>query len=51
MYSKDGREEQNRNPGLDEMRPKQLFAINEFYPLVDLCLMGMILGAWKKKAA
>lgn len=34
-----------------EMRPKQLFAINEFYPLVGLCLMGAILGAWKKKPA
>jgi hypothetical protein len=34
-----------------EMRPKALFAINEFYPLVGLCLMGAILGAWKKKAA
>ncbi|MGD0957588.1 MAG: DUF1761 domain-containing protein [Candidatus Acidiferrales bacterium] len=34
-----------------EMRPKGLFAINEFYPLVGLCLMGAILGAWKKKAA
>lgn len=34
-----------------EMRPKELFAINEFYPLVGLCLMGAILGAWKKKAA
>jgi hypothetical protein len=34
-----------------EMRPMQLFAINEFYPLVGLCLMGAILGAWKKKAA
>jgi Protein of unknown function (DUF1761) len=34
-----------------EMRPKQLFAINEFYPLVGLCLMGAILGAWTKKAA
>jgi len=33
-----------------EMRPKALFAINEFYPLVGLCLMGAILGAWKKKA-
>ena len=32
-----------------EMRPRQLFAINEFYPLVGLCLMGVILGAWKKK--
>lgn len=34
-----------------EGRPMQLFAINEFYPLVGLCLMGAILGAWKKKAA
>ena len=34
-----------------EMRPKELFAINEFYPLAGLCLMGAILGAWKKKAA
>lgn len=34
-----------------EMRPKTLFAINEFYPLVGLCVMGAILGAWKKKPA
>jgi hypothetical protein len=34
-----------------EMRPWQLFAINEFYPLVGLCLMGAILGAWTKKTA
>jgi hypothetical protein len=34
-----------------EMRPVQLFAINEFYPLVGLCLMGGILGAWTKKSA
>jgi hypothetical protein len=34
-----------------EIRPKELFAINEFYPLVGLCLMGAILGAWKKKIA
>ena len=34
-----------------EMRPKELFAINEFYPLVGLCLMGAILGAWSKKTA
>jgi surface polysaccharide O-acyltransferase-like enzyme len=34
-----------------ELRPKELFAINEFYPLVGFCLMGAILGAWKKKAA
>ncbi len=32
-----------------EMRPVQLFAINEFYALVGLCLMGAILGAWTKK--
>jgi hypothetical protein len=31
-----------------EMRPKELFAINEFYSLVGLCLMGTILGAWTK---
>jgi hypothetical protein len=34
-----------------EMRSKELFAINEFYPLVGLCLMGVILGAWTKKNA
>jgi hypothetical protein len=34
-----------------EMRPMQLFAINEFYSLAGLCLMGAILGAWTKKAA
>jgi hypothetical protein len=34
-----------------EMRPMPLFAINEFYALVGLCLMGAILGAWTKKAA
>jgi hypothetical protein len=34
-----------------EMRPKALFAINEFYPLAGLILMGAILGAWKKKTA
>jgi hypothetical protein len=31
-----------------EMRAKELFAINEFYPLVGLCLMGVILGALAK---
>jgi hypothetical protein len=31
-----------------EMRSKELFAINEFYPLVELCLMGAVLGAWTK---
>jgi hypothetical protein len=34
-----------------EMRPRALYAINEFYPLAGLILMGAILGAWKKKAA
>jgi len=34
-----------------EMRPKELFAINQFYPLAGLVLMGAILGAWKKKTA
>jgi hypothetical protein len=34
-----------------EMRPKELFAINEFYSLAGMCLMGAILGAWTKKAA
>jgi hypothetical protein len=34
-----------------EMRPIQLFAINELFPLAGLCLMGGILGAWTKKAA
>ncbi len=33
-----------------EMRPKQLFAINEFYSLAGLILMGVIIGAWTKKA-
>jgi len=32
-----------------EMRSYTLFAINEFYPLAGLILMGAILGAWKKK--
>jgi len=34
-----------------EMRSMQLFAINEFYPLVGFYLMGAILGAWSKKIA
>jgi len=34
-----------------EMRPLELFEINEFYPLAGLCLMGAILGAWTKKSA
>ncbi|MHB8502551.1 MAG: DUF1761 domain-containing protein [Candidatus Acidiferrales bacterium] len=33
-----------------EMRPMQLFAINEFYPLAGLILMGLIIGAWTKKS-
>jgi Protein of unknown function (DUF1761) len=33
-----------------EMRPKELFAINEFYPLAGLVLMGAIIGAWTKKS-
>jgi Protein of unknown function (DUF1761) len=34
-----------------EMHSPRLFAINEFYSLVGLCIMGAILGAWTKKAA
>jgi Protein of unknown function (DUF1761) len=34
-----------------EMRPPMLFVINEFYPLVGLWMMGIILGAWTKKSA
>jgi Protein of unknown function (DUF1761) len=34
-----------------EGRSMELFGINEFYPLVGLCVMGAILGAWTKKAA
>lgn len=34
-----------------EMRPRALYAINEFYPLAGLILMGSILGAWTKKTA
>jgi hypothetical protein len=34
-----------------EMRSMQLFAINEFYSLVGLCLMGAILGAWTRTTA
>ena len=34
-----------------ETRSMQLFAINEFYPLVGLCLMGAILGAWRPRGA
>lgn len=34
-----------------ELRPLELFAINQFYSLVGLCIMGLVLGAWTKKAA
>jgi hypothetical protein len=34
-----------------EMRSHTLFAINEFYPLAGLVLMGLILGGWTKKVA
>ncbi len=34
-----------------EMRSHTLFAINEFYPLAGMVLMGAILGAWTKRAA
>ncbi len=34
-----------------EMRPRTLFAINEFYPLAGLVLMGAIIGGWSKKSA
>jgi hypothetical protein len=32
-----------------EMRSWHLFAINEFYPLFGLALMGAIIGAWPKR--
>jgi hypothetical protein len=34
-----------------EMRPRTLFAINQFYPLAGLVLMGAIIGAWSKESA
>src|SRR5215475_16232747 len=34
-----------------ELRPWQLFAINQLYPLFGFALMGAILGAWTKKSA
>jgi hypothetical protein len=34
-----------------EMRPKEIFAINEFYPLAGLIIMGAIVGGWTKKTA
>ena len=33
-----------------EMRPRELYAINYFYPLAGMILMGAIVGAWPKKA-
>jgi hypothetical protein len=32
-----------------ELRPLPLFAINQFFSLVGLSLMGLIIGAWTKK--
>ena len=32
-----------------EMRPAELYAINYFYPLLGLVVMGAILGAWPKQ--
>lgn len=32
-----------------ELRTLQIFAINTVYLLIDLCLLGAILGAWKSK--
>lgn len=34
-----------------EMRPMPLYAINYFYPLVGLIIMGAIVGGWTKKPA
>ena len=34
-----------------EMRPRELYAINYFYPLAGMILMGVIIGAWAKRAA
>jgi hypothetical protein len=34
-----------------ELRPHTLYAINNFYPLAGMVLMGAILGGWTKKAA
>ena len=34
-----------------EMRPKELYAINQFFPLAGFVLMGAILGGWKEKRA
>jgi len=33
-----------------ELRPKELFAINQFYPLAGLVLIGAIIGAWTKRS-
>jgi surface polysaccharide O-acyltransferase-like enzyme len=34
-----------------EMRPWQLFAINELFPLFGFVVMGAIVAAWSKKVA
>ena len=34
-----------------EMRPRELYAINYFYPLAGMILMGVIIGVWTKRAA
>jgi hypothetical protein len=34
-----------------EVRSLQIFAINAGYPLAGMLLMGMVLGAWKKKVS
>ncbi|HKV25784.1 MAG TPA: DUF1761 domain-containing protein [Candidatus Acidoferrum sp.] len=34
-----------------ELRAVELFAINQCYALVGLCVMGLILGGWTKKTA
>ena len=36
-------------PYMYEMRPKELYAINQFFPLAGFVMMGAILGGWKKK--
>ena len=34
-----------------EVRTVQIFAINAGYSLLDLMIIGAIVGAWKKKAS
>jgi hypothetical protein len=33
-----------------ELRPAELFAINDLYPLAGLLVMGAIVGAWRNKS-